>query len=331
MKLRCLAPAKINLGLFVGPIRDDGRHELATVMQSISLADELLLEPAREASIPVEVAHTPVDGACAPPEGGHGDVVVCPGVPELERDNLAASALAAFRAATGWDGPALRITLHKRVPVAAGMGGGSGDAAAMLRLAAAASGMDDEALLKRLAEDLGADVPAQVSPGRWLAGGAGERLQELPAPGQAFGVAVLPLATELSTAAVYAEADRLGVARGLAELERLAEEMRAALSGGEQLPGAPLLGNDLQAPATALCPQIEPALAQMRDAGADVALLSGSGPTVLGLFAGADGPGRAKEAVAALSERHPRALAAVPVDASFAAARPVRNNAGATP
>ena len=99
------------------------------------------------------------------------------------------------------------------MPVAAGLGGGSGDAAAALRLAAAASGLGDERLLLELAAELGADVPAQVRPGRWLASGAGERLQALPDPSAPFGVLVLPVAARLSTAAVYEQADRMGIAR----------------------------------------------------------------------------------------------------------------------
>lgn len=313
---RAKAPAKINLGLFVGPTRHDGRHELVSVMQSVSLADELALED------------SPEGGPRGPFEDGREDLIHCPQAPALERDNLIGRALDAFRAATGWDPGPLLLTLDKNVPIAAGMGGGSGDAAAALRLAAAASGIEDEALLRRLAEGLGADVPAQLWPGRWLARGAGERLHELPAPRQAFGVAVLPLAAELSTAAVYAEADRLGLPRSQRELEELAAELNAALASGEQLPQDSLLANDLQAPAIALCPEIEPALKAMQGVGADVALISGSGPTVLGLFAGEEGPRRAEAAVAELSERHLRASAAAPVDASFAAARPVRNNDG---
>ncbi|MGH2854680.1 MAG: 4-(cytidine 5'-diphospho)-2-C-methyl-D-erythritol kinase, partial [Solirubrobacteraceae bacterium] len=100
LPLRALAPAKINLGLFLGPGRADGRHELVTVMQSISLADELTL---REA-----------------PPGSARDKVHCPGVPGAPEENLAARALAAFRAATGWDAPPLELRIHKRVPVAAG-------------------------------------------------------------------------------------------------------------------------------------------------------------------------------------------------------------------
>src|SRR5882724_7782601 len=103
--LRANAPAKINLGLFVGPARaGDGRHELVTVMQSISLADELTLEPA--------------------PIGATEDEIVCPALAEPPQQNLAAQALRLFRERTGWDGPPQRLQIVKRIPVAAGLGGG---------------------------------------------------------------------------------------------------------------------------------------------------------------------------------------------------------------
>lgn len=308
LPLCALAPAKINLGLFVGPVRADGRHELVSVMQSISLADELALEP-----VP----------------GGTSDELLCPGAPGLERQNIAAKALADFRVSTAWDPGPLRLTILKHVPVAAGLGGGSGDAAATLRLASHASGVEDPALLQRLAAGLGADVPAQVQPGRWLALGAGERLFELPSAREPFGVLVLPVDAQLSTAAVYAEADRLARPRSDAELRELAHGLRAGLAHAEQLPSPELLTNDLQAAALSLCPQIGEMLARARGHGADVALVSGSGPTVLGLFAGVDGPARARVAAHDLAESAPVPIAAVPVDACFGHAHdiPVRNNA----
>ncbi len=243
LPLHALAPAKINLGLFLGPARADGRHELATVMQSISLADELTLR-------------------AAPDPDTRGDVVVCPGVECPPEENLAARALAAFRAATGWDAPPLELRVDKHVPVAAGLGGGSGDAAAALRLAAAASGLGDRDLLAELARTLGADVPAQVQPGRWLAGGAGELLQALPDPEVPLGVLVLALARPLSTAAVYAQADRQSLTRTRAEVEDCHSAFARALAGGAPLPPAALLHNDLQDAARALCPEIDAALAE---------------------------------------------------------------------
>ena len=109
--MRELAPAKINLCLYVGPLRSDGYHELVSVMQAIDLADELEL--------------TDSDATA--------DDVRCP---DVEGPNLAASALAAFREHTGWDGPPQLLQIEKRIPVAAGLGGGSADAAATLRLLA---------------------------------------------------------------------------------------------------------------------------------------------------------------------------------------------------
>lgn len=290
---RALAPAKVNLGLFVGPLRTDGRHELVTVVQSISLADEVWLEPAAKGAV--------------------ADEVVCPGV---EGPNLAGEALAAFRIEAGWDGPPVRVRIDKRVPVAAGLGGGSGDAAAALRLAAAAAGRGDGALVD-VAARLGADVPAQVSPGRWLAGGAGERLEALPAPAARLAVLVLPLAASLSTAAVYAEADRLRLARGTVELAAAHRGLAGALAGGAALPPADLLVNDLQDAARSLCPDVDDALAEARRVGADVALVSGSGPTVLGLFAGGDAAARAEHARDQLAGRQPAAVVAEPVGAGF--------------
>jgi 4-diphosphocytidyl-2-C-methyl-D-erythritol kinase len=300
LPLRALAPAKINLGLFLGPPRADGRHELVGVMQSISLADELTLEEAPAAA---------------------GDEVLCPGVPG---ENLAARALALFREATAWQGPPLRLTIDKRVPIAAGLGGGSADAAAALRLVRAASGLGDEALLLALAERLGADVPAQVTPGRYLATGGGESLEVLPDPVSPFGILVLPQASPLSTAEVYAAADRLGLAREAPVLVEHRDALRSALELGAALPAdTRLLHNDLQAASIERCPTIQPALARASEAGAEVAFVSGSGPTVLGLFARANGLARAQRAAAGLVGLQPEPLTAVPVDAGFGLPHPV--------
>jgi 4-diphosphocytidyl-2-C-methyl-D-erythritol kinase len=315
---RALAPAKVNLGLFLGPERPaDGRHELVSVMQSISLADELTLELA--------------------PAGATHDEIVCPGVGGPPGGNLAARALSAFRAATGWDGPALRLSILKRIPIAAGLGGGSADAAAALRLARHASGLGDEALLLELAAELGADVSAQVSPGRWLATGAGERLHELAPPSSPFGLLVLPASAALSTAEVYAEADRLGLARTSRELVEQCDALRVALELGAPIPAVrELLRNDLSQAAISLCPAIADALAQARDAGADATFVSGSGPTVIAVFARANGLGAAERAVAGLAGREPAPLCATPVDSAFAAATraddaTVRHNHDRTP
>ena len=278
--LAARAPGKVNLTLYVGRSRPDGYHPLASAVQSLSLADALRLEP-------------------APPDAA-GDRVDCPGV---EGDNLALRALAAFREATGWDAPPQLLTIAKRVPVAAGMGGGSSDAAAALRLAAAASGTP---VPDGLAARLGADVPALLAGGRVLMTGAGEVVEPLPAPAAEPGLLVVPSARSLSTAAVYAEFDRLGLGREPAELEDLAGAIRA--SGGTPV-------NDLEPAALSLLPEISAALDAVREAGAEHALVSGSGPTVFGLFAS---PAAAGEAGARL----PGAVAARPVDPGFGSPRP---------
>ncbi|HEX4115408.1 MAG TPA: hypothetical protein VHY18_06000 [Solirubrobacteraceae bacterium] len=301
LPLRTLAPAKVNLGLFVGPTRSDGRHELASVMQSISLADELVLQAA--------------------PPGAEHDEVVCDAV---AGENLAARALELFRGSTGWDAPPLRLQIGKRIPIAAGLGGGSADAAATLRLATAASGLGDLDLLFVLAAELGADVPAQVKPGRWLATGAGERLQALPDPVSPLGVLVLAQGSELSTAEVYATADRIGIARDARNIEDRREMLMKAFELGSALPAEPLLlHNDLHASAVRLCPAIEKTLVEAREAGAETAFVSGSGPTVVALFGRANGLSRAERAAAGLAGREPAALAAVSVDGDFARVRPL--------
>jgi 4-diphosphocytidyl-2-C-methyl-D-erythritol kinase len=226
------------------------------------------------------------------------DEVVCPGV---EGDNLAGAALAAFRAATGWDAPPQRLTIRKRVPVAAGMGGGSGDAAAALRLAAHAAGIDDPELLLGLAARLGGDVPSQVAPGRTLMTGAGEHVRALAAAGR-LALVILPSEHGLSTPAVYREFERLGARRRPEELAEL-----------EALGGDAPVHNDLQDAARSLCPPIDEALEAVAATGAGPVLVSGSGPTVFGLYEDTE---RARAAAAEVG-----GVFAEPVDAGFGAVR----------
>ncbi len=277
-------------------------------MQSISLADELVLGPA--------------------PGGAQqlGDQVSCPGVDGDPAVNIAARALREFRARTGWQAPPLLLEIDKRIPVAAGLGGGSADAAATLRLAHAASGLGDEGLLLEIATELGADVPAQVAPGRWLAAGAGEKLTRLPSPAVAFGLLVLPSAFELSTADVYAEADRLGLVREHAAIAQAHDELADGLARGAPIPAArELLHNDLQRAAVSLRPELAETLRVAAATGASPVVVSGSGPTVVGVFAqgGEQGLGLARLAAAGLEDRRPPALAAVPVEASFGEPQPL--------
>ena len=292
MRLRALAPGKVNLGLFLGPTRDDGRHELVTLLESLSLADELVLETLQSAP-----AMTP-------------DEVVCPGI---EGENLVARALAALRR-RGWDAAPVRIDVEKRIPVAAGLGGGSADAAAALRIAVElAPGRPEEVMT--LAALLGADVPSQVVPGLVLGTGAGDVVEPYE-PLAPHGVLIVPLPVTLSTAEVYREADRLGLSRGVDELRAAYERCVSVLQVGVRLPDE-LIVNDLQPAALSLCAPIADALTAAQAAGADHVLVSGSGPTVAGLFWGPDGPDRASAAAEKLSARYPDAVSAVPVSAEF--------------
>jgi 4-diphosphocytidyl-2-C-methyl-D-erythritol kinase len=284
--LHDLAPAKVNLCLYVGPTRDDGRHELVSIFQPIALTDEVELEPAGL--------------------GSAADRVICPGV---NGENLAALALERFRERTGWDGRPVRLRIEKRIPIAAGMAGGSADAGAALRLVARAAGIDNDALLRAIGAELGADVAAQVRPRRYLATGAGERLTPLPPPAP-YGVLVLPSRAELSTADVYREFDRLGLQRDAADL---AARLRAVSTAAADLPDE-LIVNDLEPAARALCPEIDEALATARQVGAHHALVCGSGPTVIGLFGDLRG---ARGAAARLSARTPRPIAVAPWGATL--------------
>lgn len=245
------APAKLNLCLYLGRVREDGLHELCSLFEPLALADLIEVAPAAQ------------------------DEVVCPGV---EGENLAARALAGLRE-RGWEHEPLRVEIEKRVPVAAGLGGGSGDAAAVLRLAAG-----EVADLPALAAELGADVPSQLRPALALVRGAGERIEPLPEPAEHAAV-LLPGGGGLGTAAVFAEADRLGLGRGAEELDELAARLReAAGAGASPLDYPELLVNDLEPAARSLRPDVGEALDALRAAGAPIAILSGSGPTAVGLF-----------------------------------------------
>ncbi len=274
--MQVAAPAKLNLCLFLGPRREDGLHELCSLFEPLALCDSLTVTELGGDRGGADLA-----------SGGARDEVFCPGV---EGENLAARALAALRE-RGWEAPPLRVEIEKRIPVAAGLGGGSADAAAVLRLATrpgAFSSLSDKKApgeeLSALAAELGADVPSQLVPALALVRGAGERVERLPDPAP-HAVVLLPGGGGLSTAAVFAEADRLGLGRGADELEALASRLRdAAGAGASPLDYAELLANDLEPAARSLRPDVGEALDALRSAGAPLVLLTGSGPTAFGLF-----------------------------------------------
>ena len=257
------APAKLNLCLYLGARREDGLHELCSLFEPLALADLITLPTLTKP----EVGQSR--------KGVDHDEVICPGV---EGENLVARALAALRE-RGWRHPPLRVEVDKRIPVAAGLGGGSADAAAVLRLAAG-----EVADLEQIAAALGADVPSQLTPALALVRGAGERIERLPEP-KPHAVVLLPDGGGLSTAAVFAEADRLGLGRADEELAELAQRLRSSAGAGTSPLAYPeLLVNDLEPAARSLRPEIGAALDALRDAGAPHALLTGSGPTAFGLF-----------------------------------------------
>ena len=268
-----IAPAKANLVLQVGPRRADGLHEICSLFASLELADVVHVEP--------------LGG-----EAEGEDVVECPGV---EGPNLAAAALAAYRAAAGAGGlPPLRVRIDKRIPVAAGLGGGSADAAATLRAADALARrpLGRERLLE-LAMQVGADVPSQVEPGHALVTGAGEHVEPIDLPPMAL--VLVPQAEGLSTADVYRAADRIGSTRPDLDPDAL-----RVLAGAPLARLADSLENDLEPAALDLRPALADELRALEEAGALAARVTGSGPTAFGVFASR---AAAEEAAAGLSSK----------------------------
>ena len=239
---RAPATAKLNLALVVGPLRDDGRHEVATVLQRLDLADRIAVEPAQKLRVE--------------------------GFPD---DTLVRRALEALAAAAGADG-SWEARIWKRIPVAAGLGGGSSDAATALRLA-------NETLpeplppekLYALAAELGTDVPFFLSSGPQLGEGAGADLAPLDLPQDYWVVLLLPHGvTKRSTADVYAAFDgAAGYEERRAQLERALDDLRRPRDL------AALPPNDLVS---------SPLAEELLRLGAFRADVTGAGPTVYGLF-----------------------------------------------
>jgi 4-diphosphocytidyl-2-C-methyl-D-erythritol kinase len=247
------AYAKLNLVLHVGPPGDDGMHPLCSLFASIDLADELT----------------------GGPSDGVEDTIECAGV---EEPNLGIAAIAAFRERVDGNLPPVHVRIDKRIPVAAGLGGGSADAAAVLRLVNRLAGEPlAPAERNELAAQLGSDVPSQLEPRHAVVHGTGEFVEPIELP--ALAAVLVPARDGLSTRAVYAELDRLGGAR-----ERLDPAPLRRLSAATPAELASALENDLQRAALALRPELEETLGRIRAAGALGAAVSGSGPTCFGLF-----------------------------------------------
>jgi len=243
--MRAPAPAKINLALVVGPLRDDGKHELVTVYQRVGMSDRIEVVPAAELR---------VDGF--------------PG------DTLVRGALEALAARAGVE-PRWHATIEKRLPVAAGLGGGSSDAATALRLAnGTLSEPLPSAALHELAAGLGADVPFFLAEGPQLGTGDGTTLAPLDLPQDFWVLLVLPRRAEkASTASVYAAFDERDGAHGWEERRDALHDALARVRRPRDLAALP--PNDLAR--SSLTDELL-ALGAFR---ADV---SGAGPTVYGLF-----------------------------------------------
>ena len=235
------APAKLNRALVVGPKRPDGKHELMTIFQRVDLGDRVTVEPARDTTI----------------GGFTGDTIV-------------RSALALLDAPNGW-----RVQIEKHVPVAAGLGGGSSDAATALRLA---NEQLDAPLpverLQELAAQVGADVPFFLHDGPQLGTGDGTTLEPVDVPQDFAVLLLLPKGSHKpSTAEVYAEFDRRG---GDAGFDERAAALRAAIVEVRRPRDlAALPPNDLAR---------SPLAAELRAHGAFRADVSGAGPMLYGLF-----------------------------------------------
>lgn len=249
--IRELAPAKVNLVLRIGPTAANGLHEVASLFASLDLADE------------VEVEVAPADS------------VECEGV---EGPNLATAAVERLRQYAP-SLPPLAVRITKRIPVAGGLAGGSADAAAVMRAANSFHEVPfEDEHLREISAPLGSDVPSQIAPAHSVVTGTGEHVVRVDLPEMAL--VLVPSQVGLSTAEVFRQADEMGLPRaGLdaADLQALAAENPATI--------AARLENDLQPATLRLRPELADTIQLLRDAGALGAQVSGSGPTVFGLFA----------------------------------------------
>ncbi len=263
-------PAKLNLQLAVGPRRADGYHDLVTVFHAVSLFDEVTVVPAER------------DGVAVSGEGADR-------VPS-DRDNLALRAVAALRAVLpggAADRAGVHVTIVKRIPVAAGLAGGSADAAAALVACNELWGGGlGQAQLAEVAATVGSDVAFALLGGTAVGRGRGERLTPALAPATAYHWVLAFADGQLATPEVYAALDRLRAA-GAGEPDLDAALMSALRTGEARLVGR-ALSNDLQQAALSLFPPLRKTLAAGLELGALGALVAGSGPTCIFLAASAD-------------------------------------------
>lgn len=260
MSVTVRVPAKVNLHLGVGPLRPDGKHQLQTIYQAVSLYDEVTIEATDDDSVTVELVGEHVDDV---PTGD---------------DNLAVQAVRAVAALAGVD-PSVQLTLRKGIPVGGGLAGGSADAAAALIAADALwqCGFDRQ-VLTQLAAGLGSDVAFLLHGGTALGTGHGEVVSPVLSRGEWHWVLAVA-ESGLSTPSVYAELDRQRGGDDNAE-PAVADGVVAALRAGDVVALGYALRNDLQSPALQLRPNLVRVLEAGKELGAAGGIVSGSGPTV---------------------------------------------------
>lgn len=273
-------PAKLNLQLAVGPPRADGYHDLVTVFHAISLFDEITVE------------HADADSVAVTGEGAEA-------VPQSD-DNLALRAVCALRDTGLTTHGGVRVTITKRIPVAAGLAGGSADAAGAL---VACNELWDAGLsqqgLCEIAGRVGSDVAFAVVGGTAVGRGRGELLSPALVRASARYQWVLAFADgQLATPDVYKAFDRLAERGRTPSPPELNASLMSALRSGDAKAVGAALSNDLQPAAVSLFPGLRKTLEVGRDLGALGALVSGSGPTCFFLAANAS---RALDLAAALS------------------------------
>jgi len=256
-KTRLRTNAKVNLFLSVLGRRPDGYHEIETIFHTIGLADSLTFTPSTTGKVEIDMRS----------EGGY----IAPPPPEINLVHRAAELLGEGR--TNAEGVCIEV--FKRIPIGAGLGGGSGNAAGAL---AALNDLWDAGLesheLAELAGEMGADVPYCLTGGTALATGRGERVNPLPQPVSLWFV--LGLSDDpLYTREVYDDFDPARDAAGARSLPLV-----QALERGENEKVVTLMHNDLERPAFRLRPGLEDKKAAMLEAGAAGALMAGSGPTI---------------------------------------------------
>jgi 4-diphosphocytidyl-2-C-methyl-D-erythritol kinase len=314
--IRIRAHAKLNLALRVGPLGADGFHPLATVFQTISLADLLYAGrgEGRDRSAEGAAAGRGATAGKAPPDSLLRLTVSGAVLPEDNTVTRAVALLAEHLRTRGAAEPApLWMHLVKRIPAGSGLGGGSSDAVAALAACTRLWEIDRDALqasgeLQRIAATVGSDVPFFLTGGTALGTGRGDRIEPLaPLPATWLAVAAPPI--EVASAAAYAELDRLRASGPPPSGSTAAGPAPAAhLDPGLPLPEPPpyrpvlepaWMGNDL---ATAVClrhPRVEHARRALLAEGAGIAQMTGSGAASFGAFASRREAARAARALRA--------------------------------